>query len=522
MRGADLLVASLKAAGVTKIFSLSGNQIMPVYDACFEQDVDIVHVRHESAAVFMAEAWAQLTGGLGVALVTAAPGFANALGALYTAKGSESPVLLLSGDSPIGMDDKGAFQELDQVAMASPLTKLSQRPRNADALAEAVADASSAALSWRPGPVHIALPFDVLNAKTDAKPPAAEACQPELAEADPTGLLEAIAEAERPLIVTGPALNRSRTGDLHNRIAAAVGAPVLGLESPRGLGDPSLGDLKGAMGESDLVVALGKRIDFTLGFGAGAKAWAVVDSDADALAAARLNLDDAMVRRIDADPPAMAEALATANGVDRPEWKARVSELTARRPATSKDPGITSAAVAAAVERRLQAGASAIACLDGGEFGQWAQAGVSTGQRLINGPAGAIGGGLCYGIAAKLARPDAAVYAMMGDGSAGFHFAEFETAARAGANFVAVIGADGVWNAEHQIQLRDYGANRLIGCDLSDARYDQAVAALGGHAEYVTDEADLDAALERAENSGKPACVVVKIIGEAAPSPGAH
>ena len=522
MRGADLLVASLKAAGVTKIFSLSGNQIMPVYDACFEQDVDIVHVRHESAAVFMAEAWAQLTGGLGVALVTAAPGFANALGALYTAKGSESPVLLLAGDSPVGMDGKGAFQELDQVAMASPLTKLSQRPRSADALADAVAAASRTARAWRPGPVHIALPFDVLNASTEASPPPPEDCLPEPATAEASDLAGLIAGSARPLIVTGPALNLSRTGDLHDRLEAATDAPVLALESPRGLGDPAMGDLKSLMAESDLVVSLGKRIDFTLGFGDGATAWAVVDSEETAMAAARANLGDALVHATSADPLAMAEALSQGAHPARADWTARAAALLARRPAASTGPGISSAAVAAAVERRLKAAGSAVACLDGGEFGQWAQAGVSTGQRLINGPAGAIGGGLCYGIAAKLARPDAAVYAMMGDGSAGFHFSEFETAARAGANFVAVIGADGVWNAEHQIQLRDYGANRLIGCDLSDARYDQAVAALGGHAEYVEHEADLDAALERAENSGKPACVVVKIIGEAAPSPGAH
>ena len=65
-RGADLLVRSLKAAGVTRIYSLSGNQIMPVYDACIDAGIEIVHTRHEAAAVFMADAHAQITGGLGV------------------------------------------------------------------------------------------------------------------------------------------------------------------------------------------------------------------------------------------------------------------------------------------------------------------------------------------------------------------------------------------------------------------------------------------------------------------------
>lgn len=80
MRGADLLVKSLAKTGITRIFSLSGNQIMPVYDACQEAGVEIVHTRHEAAAVYMAEAYAQLTGRIGVAMVTAGAGAANAVG----------------------------------------------------------------------------------------------------------------------------------------------------------------------------------------------------------------------------------------------------------------------------------------------------------------------------------------------------------------------------------------------------------------------------------------------------------
>jgi acetolactate synthase-1/2/3 large subunit len=111
---------------------------------------------------------------------------------------------------------------------------------------------------------------------------------------------------------------------------------------------------------------------------------------------------------------------------------------------------------------------------------------------------------------------------MMGDGTVGFHFAEFETAVRNNTPYVVVIGNDQRWNAEHQIQMRDYGPDRLIGCGLSDARYDNAVIALGGHGEYVTELSDLDAALDRAVNSGKVACVNVIIEGVPAPSGPAH
>ena len=122
-----------------------------------------------------------------------------------------------------------------------------------------------------------------------------------------------------------------------------------------------------------------------------------------------------------------------------------------------------------------------------------------------------------YAIAACLAHPGAPVIATLGDGSAGFYLAEFETAARCGAPFVAVLGNDARWNAEQLIQLRSYGAARAHGCEMQPTRYDLAVAALGGHGEHVMRAADVGAALERALASGKPACVNVEIAPLAAP-----
>ena len=143
---------------------------------------------------------------------------------------------------------------------------------------------------------------------------------------------------------------------------------------------------------------------------------------------------------------------------------------------------------------------------------------LSARRRVINGVSGAIGGGLNYAIAAAKACPGAPILALMGDGTLGFHLAEFETAAREQLPFVAVVGNDQRWNAEHQIQLSAFGADRLIGCDLSAARYEQAVVALGGHGELVTQAEQLAPALERAFASGKPALVNVLIDGLPAPS----
>jgi len=121
--GASRLVEALAAGGVRRLFTLSGNQILSVYDATIGRGVALVHTRHEAAAVHMADAWGRLTDEPGVALVTAGPGHLNAISALYGARMAESPVLLLSGASPRGQRGRGAFQEVDQVAAARPVVK---------------------------------------------------------------------------------------------------------------------------------------------------------------------------------------------------------------------------------------------------------------------------------------------------------------------------------------------------------------------------------------------------------------
>ena len=121
--GAALLVDALAAAGVEHLFTLSGNQILSIYDATIGRDIRLVHTRHEAAAVHMADAWGRLTERPGVALVTAGPGHLNALSALYTARLADSPVVLLSGASPRAQRGRGAFQEVDQVAAARPVVK---------------------------------------------------------------------------------------------------------------------------------------------------------------------------------------------------------------------------------------------------------------------------------------------------------------------------------------------------------------------------------------------------------------
>jgi acetolactate synthase-1/2/3 large subunit len=166
--------------------------------------------------------------------------------------------------------------------------------------------------------------------------------------------------------------------------------------------------------------------------------------------------------------------------------------------------------VCRAVQKLLDA-PGAVLVSDGGEFGQWAQACLGAAHRVINGPAGSIGSALPFAAAAKLAHPQAPVVAMLGDGTFGFHMSEIDTAVRYGLNYVAVIGNDACWNAEYQIALKAYGAERARNLDLLPTRYGAVAAAMGAHGEDVLEENQLHEALRRAAASGRPACVNVMI-----------
>ena len=119
MNCAHWLARFIKAQGIDTVFSVSGNQIMPVYDGCLDAEVRIIHARHEGACVFMADGYSQIARQPGIALVTAGSGFMNALGAAFAAKSARARVLLLSGDSPVKLDGQGAFQEMQQTQYLS-------------------------------------------------------------------------------------------------------------------------------------------------------------------------------------------------------------------------------------------------------------------------------------------------------------------------------------------------------------------------------------------------------------------
>ena len=534
LRGADIVARSLKRLGCTRVFTLSGNHIMSIFDAAIEAGLDLVHVRHEAAAVHMADAHGRLTGQPGIALVTGGPGHANAVGALFTALGAEAPMVLLSGHAATWELGRGGFQELRQAEMAAPVTKASWMAKDAAMLGQDIGEAIRIAMSGRPGPVHVSLPSDLLDAKIDESavlwPERMAAERSTLSESVADEIVAAIAGAQRPLIIAGPQLANVTGRALLAKLETATGAPAVVMESPRGIADATLGAFSDLIGRADLIVLLGKALDFTTKWASGpafdpAVRIIAIDPDPALIERARKEKGARLTIGCTADAGFAAEELISrAKKNAGAPWLTEARAALDNRPAewssiVSQTPGrLHPAEVFRALRPFVEHDPKTVLICDGGEFAQWGQSMLPQRGRVINGVTGSIGSSLSFALAARMIEPHAPVFAVLGDGTIGFHIAEFETAARRGLPFIAVLGNDARWNAESEIQRRDYGANRMHGCELLPARYDQAVAAFGGHGEYVDNAAALPGAIERALASGKPACINVMIESIAAPS----
>jgi thiamine pyrophosphate-dependent acetolactate synthase large subunit-like protein len=534
LRGADAIVRTLEALGVTKVFSLSGNHIMTLFDAFTSSRIEVVHSRHEAACVHMADAWGRLTGEVGVALVTAGQGHSNAVAALFTAMAAESPMLLLSGHASLRELGLGAFQELAQVDLAKPVTKASWMADKSSRLADDIIRAFHIAAMGRPGPVHISLPADLLDEELDTGVPgfqfqfARQHQRRGLLEPDLERIRTVVAKAAHPLALCGPAMCSVQRRKALREFEKITKIPAIAMESPRGVKDPALGCFSEVLTQADLLLLVGKQLDFTLGFGnmpvvAQDCAFIAIDPDQGVIDRIARSKSDRLALAVLADSaPSMVDLAQGLRDAGPAAWLEKVCDALSFRPPEwdgLKGTGERAHPVelCQAVGAFLGQHSDSVLVCDGGEFGQWPQAVTQAGSRLINGVSGTIGPSIPFAIAAKAARPDVPVVAMVGDGAFGFHMAEFDTAVRHGFPIIVVVGNDSRWNAEYQIQLRRFGAARARYCDLLPTRYDQLVLALGGFGVLARSKNEVIAGLEQAQASGKPSCINVMI--ESVPAP---
>src|SRR4051812_45994187 len=274
VHGGRLVARRLKAAGVTKLFTLSGGHLFSIYDGCRDEGIDLVDVRHESAAAFAAEGWAKVTREPGVCALTAGPGVTNGMSALGSAQQNNSPMVVLAGRAPAMRWGQGSLQEIDHVPFVRPLTKSARTAESTAEIPTLVDEALAEAMTPATGPTFVDLPLD--HVFMEAPPPEHEQRIPSPGEgAAAEGVERAIAllaEAERPVIMAGTNLYWARGEDALRELVEARGIPVFLNGLARGCipADHELffsrarsTALKGA----DLALVVGVPMDFRLGFG---------------------------------------------------------------------------------------------------------------------------------------------------------------------------------------------------------------------------------------------------------------
>jgi acetolactate synthase I/II/III large subunit len=512
-------VAALRGFGVDAIFTLNGGHIWPLYEAARNQGVRVVDTRHEQSATFAAEAYAKLTRHPGVAALTAGPGVTNGVSAVTSAWFNGSPVVVLGGRAPQGRWGAGSLQELDHVPILASITKQATTLTDPAKAGAVVHGAAALAVEPHRGPVFVDFPLDVFG-PASGEVPAVDAPMGRGVEPDADAvarLAAAIGAAERPAFIVG--------SDVYWAGAwTALAAAVEHLRVPvftNGLGrgtlpaDHELAFLRtrGLLRQqADLVVVVGTPLDFRLGFGRFGSAQIAHVVDAESQRAAHV---DAVTVAGDLDSVLRALAEAGASGRGHEPW---IEELRAAEDATreAEIPLLTAAAdpikptrVYGELRRRLER--DAVVICDGGDFASYAGKYVevfSPGCWLDTGPYGCLGNGMGYAIAARVARPDAQVVALLGDGAAGFSLMDADSLVRHGLPVVMVVGNNGMWGLEKHPMQAIYGWD--VACDLQPGcRYDEVVRALGGAGETVTDPEEVGPALDRAFASGVPYLVNV-------------
>lgn len=526
IHGGQLLARALKREGVDTIFTLTGGHIISILDGCVLEGIKIVDVRHEQSAASAAEAYTRLTGKLGVVAVTAGPGVTNTLTAVLNAQYSGTPMLVLGGRHPIRQEHTGGLQEMDHPQLLRSVTRFAATVWETSRLGEYVSIAARHAFSGRGGPVFLDVPLDVQAGMVSANTALPDHYRPtESAGADPAVVAEiagVLAEADKPVIFAGTGI-RGNGAKALVALAEAMNAPAYVNSGARGafpFGHALLGNRtrSQAFAGADVVLALGVDWDFRTGYGQKiAETATVIQVDTEST---RIGWNRPAHHSVVANPGRFVQQLMDQANLNQPNPRPWTGQLQAaeseKLAAANAEADASSELVSPQFFGRTVAeffGTDSIVAVDGGDIvattAKWLQV-SSPGHVLESGPAGTLGTGPGFALAAKVAFPEKRVGIIFGDGAFGFNGMEYDTYVRLGLPIVGVVGNDGVWNNIKTFHKMFY-PERLVATDLGRRPYHAVVEALGGHGELVTEPTELRPALDRAAASGLPALVNVHI-----------
>jgi acetolactate synthase I/II/III large subunit len=535
---AELVAATLRAAGVRLAFTVPGESFLPVLDAFHASGIRVVATRHEGAAAMAAEAYGQLTGRPAACLGTRAVGAANLSIGIHTASADSTPMFALVGDVNRTVRGREAFQEVDLVDTVGRLAKWAGRLEDAESAAATLESAARAVLEGRPGPALLAMPEDVLDLALPegTKAPVVRPHPEAPAAAEVRAVLHELAGAERPLILAGAGVLRARCSNDLVRLAELLHVPVVASwrrgdvipnDHPLYLGMTGFGSpasVRERIAAADVLVVVGSRLSepTTSGYTVPApgQRWIHIDVEprtepvdgtpapvmairADArafLRAATAKLKDAVL---------VAEPLAARdqhNAADRAAYEAAsVVDQHAW-----DGPGVNPGRIVADLRRLLPE--DAIVTTDAGAFAGWAARGFRFRRpgTFLGPTSGAMGYGMPAAIAAAVVHRERRVVALVGDGGMGMSLAELETAVREGAHVVAVV-----FDNERYGMIRDHqdrrGSAASPGTDLGPLDFAAAARACGARGVRVDTDAAFEPALRTALAASGPTLIQVLV-----------
>ena len=556
--GGDLVADVLRQNNIRQVFTLCGGHISPILTGCKNIGIDIISVRNEATAVFSADSVSRLSKNIGVAAVTAGPGFTNTITAIKNAQLAQSPILILGGATATVLKNRGSLQDIDHISLAKSVTKKSKSVSQLKDIKPSLEKLIIIARSGVPGPVYLELPVDLLypesivrkwyGLKSDSKnmPWWMKAYlkrnvnklfknknRAYLRTPDPSiknhslkmlnKVSSLIRSAQRPILLIGSQtmLDVEKSEDLAKsieklKIPIFVSGTARSLLSKKDL--PVFRHMrKKALKESDLVILSGVPCDFRMDYGRQinnqAKTVSVNLSKKDLYLNRRPNI------AILGDPSMFL--IHISENVEKKEWKKwknvlykREKERNIQISKQSKEltKFVNPIKLCTLIDQKLADGDVIVA--DGGDF-------VATASYILRprsltgwldpGVYGTLGVGAGFILGAHFTNKESVVWAIFGDGAFGFSLMEFDKFFRYNIPVVAIIGNDSGWTqiARDQVEL----LKDPIGTELEKTDYHSAVEGLGGKGYYVDDENQIPEILEKAKKSaleGTP--VVVNVI----------
>jgi acetolactate synthase-1/2/3 large subunit len=521
----------MKQHGIDHLFGIVGGHVYPIFEGCAAEGIRVIGVRHEESGAHMAEGWALTTGRIAACIGTAGPGFTNMLTGVANSHAASSPLLAIGGRAGIREFDTRALQDFNQIDIIKPMTKFARSILETTRIPEYFDMAIREATSGRPGPAYVETPQDRLFTElnpAEVDMPAPNGARP-LPAGDPRDVeraIEAIDRAERPIVIAGSGVWWAQAQDDLKAFVERAGLPLFTRAAARGCvpddhplfiapGLAAHPATQGALAQADLIILLGTRFGFTFEARAVPRTTKIVRVDVEPSALA--NGREAEIGIVGDAGVVIRQLTQGVEKASRREWIERLQEsaqllVQAVEPALNSDQSpIHPLRLFHEVSKFV--GPDTVVTVGGGDTCAWGNiilpaAGPGQFLSIISSIFGCLGVAVPYGIAAKLAHPGKTVIVTTGDGSFGLTGMEMETAVRYGIPIVTVVGNDQCWGMIKRDVVKQRGEAHPA-CDLDPTRYDKIVEGMGGYGELVKDPEEIGPAIQRAIDSGLPACVNV-------------